>query len=109
DGTRALAMDEILRTVRPGETAEILYARALTANDRGREALGLLDDLDSKTEAAEAATFEALKATNQIAEMQARLFDLLDDGAVSQTRRTNYVYMLNDTKTIVASGAKRIV
>jgi hypothetical protein len=33
----------------------------------------------------------------------------LDDGAVSQTRRTNYVYMLNDTKQIMARGAARIV
>jgi len=109
DGSRALAMAEILRNARPGETAEILYARALTASGRGKEALKLLDDLDSKSEAAEAATFEALKASNQIAEMQTRLFDLLDDGAVSQARRTNYVYMLNDTKVIVAPGAKRIV
>src|SRR6185436_12586638 len=47
DGARALAMAEILRNARPGETAEILYARALTASGRGKEALGLLDDLDS--------------------------------------------------------------
>lgn len=109
DGGRALAMAEILRTARPGEMTEILYARALTASGRGKEALELLDDLGSKSETAEAAVFEALKATNQVAEMQTRLFDLLDDGAVSKARRTNYVYMLNDTKVIVARGADRIV
>lgn len=109
DAARALAMATTLREARPSELAEILYARALTVSGRGREALALLDELGSTSEAAEAAMFEALKGSGQVAEMQKRLYELLDDGAVSQYRRTNYVYMLNDTKTIVAPGAKRIV
>lgn len=109
DTKRAMVMAETLRTARPGQVADVLYARALTLSGRGKEAIDILEDYPQFDDAVEVATFEALKATGQIAELQTELYDRLNNDDASLSRRTNYVYMLNDAKGPMAKGANTIV
>ncbi len=96
----ALTMAEVLRATRPSETADILFARALTVSNRGREALGVLDELAEWSEQKELAVFEALTATGQILELQQLLSERIEGGESTLVQRTNYVFMLNDFKTL---------
>lgn len=109
DVKRAMTMAEALRTARPGQVSDVLYARALTLSGRGKEAIEILEDYPQFDDAVEVATFEALKATGQIAQLQTELFDRFNNDDASLSRRTNYVYMLNDAKVIVGKGANTIV
>ncbi len=102
----SLSMAEALRAARPGETAEVLYARALTLSNRGREALEVLDDLPEWSEQKELAVFEALKASGQVVVLQGRLFERLEEDSVTLAQRTNYVFMLNDFKELPGKISK---
>lgn len=108
DQKRAMVMADTLRTARPGQVADVLYARALTLSGRGKEAIDILEDYPQFDDAVELATFEALKATGQIAELQSELYDRINNDDASLSRRTNYVYMLNDAKVLTAKGANSI-
>ena len=102
----SLTMAEALRAARPGETAEVLYARALTASNRSREALEVLDELPDWSEQKELAVFEALKASGQLVQLQRRLFERLEEDNVTLVQRTNYAFMLNDFKELPGKISK---
>jgi hypothetical protein len=105
----SLKLAEILKARETSSIASILYARALTANGRGKQALEILGALKSPLDMAEGAELEALKATGQIDVLKARLIARLVAPNVSDAKRTNYVYALNDLKSELGAGAKIVI
>lgn len=98
----AMPMANRLREQRPGTVSDILYARALGLSGKPDEALAILDDLASWSEARELATFEILKSAGRNAQLQDRLLARLDSGDTTLQQRTTYVFELNGFKSLSA-------
>lgn len=104
----ALALAERLVVQDKGTEATIQRTRALTLNGRATEALDILAALKSTTDLAELAEIEALSAAKRFAELRAKLIAKLSDAALTQERRTNVIFMLNDLKIALGPAAVKL-
>lgn len=104
----AMTMANLYRARQPGPLAEIHYARALTVNGRGEEAITLLETVKAPGDLVETAVFEALRAVGRLKDLQDKLYAKLQIEGLSDVKRSNAVYLLNDLKVPHGPDARAI-
>jgi uncharacterized protein HemY len=98
DPGRALALTSRLIAAVKSADAKIAHARALALNARFDEAVSLLDEASSDAPETEIAKIEIYKAAGRTAELRDMLLQLLLRAELTEPRRTNYLFALNDLR-----------
>jgi len=104
----ALAAAEDLAQHSNRPYSQVLHARALTANGRANDALGMLERFDPRDPAIESALVTTLLAAHQRERLQMLLYERLADPGIPRERRSDLLGVLI-VSTPLRAGANGLV